>query len=103
MAKIPLAGAACSDDPITLPDGAELTTLREAIAYLARTVPKAEQAMPEVLAAAEILTHAAEREVAWMFLARIATLRAIHRNDARVFNPNRKDTHWGKRKLKRDE
>jgi hypothetical protein len=66
-------------------------------------VPKAEQAMPEVLAAAETLTHAAEREIAWMFLARIATLRAIHRNEARVFNPDRKDTHWGKRKLKRDE
>jgi hypothetical protein len=28
---------------------------------------------------------------------------ASHRNDARVFNPDRKDTHWGKRKLKRDE
>ena len=55
-------------------------TLREAIAYLARTVPKAEQAVPEVLAAAEALTHAAERGIAWMFLARIATLRAIHRN-----------------------
>jgi hypothetical protein len=90
------------DDPIPLPDGGKLATLREAIAYLAKTVPKAEQAMPEVLAAAEILTHAAEREVAWMFLARIATLRAIHRNEARVFNPDRKDTHWGKRKLKRD-
>jgi hypothetical protein len=34
---------------------------------------------------------------------RIAALRAIHRNDARVFNPDRKDPHWGKRKLKRDE
>jgi hypothetical protein len=49
------------------------------------------------------LTHAAERGPAWMFLARIATLRAIHRNEARVFNPDRKDTHWGKRKLKWDE
>jgi molybdopterin-guanine dinucleotide biosynthesis protein len=58
-------------------------------------VPKAEQAMPEVLAAAETLTHAAEREIAWMFLARIATLRAIHRDEARVFNPDRKDTHLG--------
>jgi hypothetical protein len=36
--------------------------------------------MPEVLAAAETLTHAAEREIAWMFLARIDVLRAIHRN-----------------------
>jgi hypothetical protein len=32
-----------------------------------------------------------------MFLARIATLRAIHRKDARIFNPDRKATHWGKR------
>jgi hypothetical protein len=91
------------DDPIALPDGAELKTLREAVAYLASTVPKGEQNDPKVLAAAEILTYAAEREIAWMFLARIATLQAIHRNDARVFNPDRKDTHWGKRKLKRDE
>jgi hypothetical protein len=28
--------------------------------------------------AVETLTHAAEREITWMFLARIATLRAIH-------------------------
>jgi hypothetical protein len=48
------------DDPIPLPDGTKLTTVREAIGYLARTVPKAEQAMPEVLAAAETLTLAAE-------------------------------------------
>jgi hypothetical protein len=87
------------DDPIALPDGSELMTLWEAIAYLARTVPKAEQAMPAVSAAAEILTRAAEREIAWVFLARTATLRAIHRNEAFVFNPDRKDPHWGKRKL----
>ena len=34
--------------------------------------------------------------------ARAATLQAIYRNKERVFNPNRKDHHWGKRKLKRD-
>jgi hypothetical protein len=38
-----------------------------------------------------------------VFLARIAILRAIHRNEARVCDPDRKDTHWGKRKLKQDE
>jgi hypothetical protein len=92
------------DDPIILPDGTgELKTLRDAVAYLAKTVPKAEQNMPQVLGAAEALTHAAERELAWMFLAQIGVLRAIHRNEARVFNPDRKDPHWGKRKLKRDE
>jgi hypothetical protein len=91
------------DDPIPLPGGAVLKTLKEAIAYRAKTVPKAEQDMPEVLAAAKILTCAAEREIAWMFFARIATLRAIQRNEARVFNPDRKDTRRGKRKLKRDQ
>ena len=59
--------------------------------------------MPEVLTAAEMLTNAAERESAWLFLARIATLRAIHRNELRVFNPDRKDHHLGRRKLKRDQ
>jgi hypothetical protein len=57
-----------------MPGGAELKTLKKAIAYLAKTVPKAEQNMPEVLAAAEALTNAPEREIAWMFTARIATV-----------------------------
>jgi hypothetical protein len=58
------------EDPILLPDGTQLRTLREAIAYLAKTVPKAERDMPEVLAAAEMLTNAAERESAWLFFTR---------------------------------
>ena len=28
---------------------------------------------------------------------------AMHRNRERVFNPDRKDYHWGKRKPKRDQ
>jgi hypothetical protein len=36
-------------------------------------------------------------------LARIGVMKALHRNEVRVFNLDRKDTHWGKRKLKRDE
>ena len=91
------------DEPIVLPDGTKLTTLREAIQHLARTVPKAEQDRFEVGVAAETLTHAAERGPAWMFLARIAVLRALHRNDPPPPFSDRKDTHWGKRKLKRDE
>jgi hypothetical protein len=91
------------DDPIALPDGTQLKTLRDAISYLVKAIPKAERDMPEVLTAAEMLTNAAERESAWVFLARTATLRAIHRNEVRVFNPDRKDHHWGKRKLKRDQ
>jgi hypothetical protein len=34
--------------------------------------------------------------------ARIGIMRALNRHVERVFNPDRKDHHWGKRKLKRD-
>jgi len=30
-------------------------------------------------------------------------MRAPNRHAERVFNPDREDMHWGKRKLKRDE
>jgi hypothetical protein len=30
-------------------------------------------------------------------------MRALNRNVERVFNPDRKDHHWGKRKLRREE
>jgi hypothetical protein len=36
-------------------------------------------------------------------MARIGVMRALSRHAERVFNPDRKETHWGKRKLKRDE
>jgi hypothetical protein len=35
-------------------------------------------------------------------LARIGVMRALNRNVERVLNPDRKDHHWGKRKLARD-
>jgi hypothetical protein len=35
-------------------------------------------------------------------LARISVMRALNRRVERVFNPDRKGTHWGKRKLARD-
>ena len=36
-------------------------------------------------------------------LARIGVMRALNRDAERVFDPSRKDTHWGRRKLKRDD
>ncbi len=36
-------------------------------------------------------------------LARIGVLKAFHRDVVREFNPDRKEPHWGKRRLKRDE
>ena len=35
-------------------------------------------------------------------LARIGVMRALNRHVERVFNTNRKDPHWGRRKLARD-
>src|SRR5262245_10118895 len=88
------------DEPIRLDDGTTLTTLRDAVQYLAKTVPKAELNHEMVLVAADHLTKSAEQGYP-LFVARAATLQAIHRNRERVFT-NRKEDHWGKRKLKRD-
>jgi hypothetical protein len=35
-------------------------------------------------------------------LARIGLMRALNRHVERVFDPSRKDHHWGRRKLARD-
>jgi hypothetical protein len=43
----------------------------------------------------------AEARLQQMF-ARIGVIRAPNRRVERVFNPDRKDHRWGKRKLKRD-
>jgi hypothetical protein len=34
--------------------------------------------------------------------ARIGIMRALNRSIERVFNPDRKDQHWGRRKLARE-
>jgi hypothetical protein len=83
-------------EPIVLEDGSKLATW-----YLAQIIPKPEGDMLEVLTASDLLTQAAEHDGPAEF-ARIATLQAINRHVERVFDPSRKDTHWGKRKLKRD-
>jgi hypothetical protein len=49
----------------------------------------------------EALLLVAEHDGPTMF-ARIGVMQALNRNAVREFNPDRKDTHWGRRKLKRD-
>jgi hypothetical protein len=49
-----------------------------------------------------MLIKAAEGSPGWMMFARMAMLRALNYGKPRVFS-DRKETHWGKRKLKRDE
>jgi hypothetical protein len=65
-------------------------------------LPKAEHSAPEWQAAMEALILVAETGGPTM-LARIGVMRALNRHVERVFNPDRKETHWGKRKLKRDQ
>jgi hypothetical protein len=75
-------------EPIELPVGSTLATLRDAISHLGKTVPKSDHEMPAVLTTAELLTRAAEQGSPVEF-ARIATLRALNRHMLRSFNPER--------------
>jgi hypothetical protein len=77
--------------PIELPGGVRLASLREAIVHLVNTIPSSERGVPVVLTAAELITSAAERGGPIEF-ARIATLRAINRHAVREFNSDRKET-----------
>src|SRR5467141_4287239 len=89
------------DDPIPLPRGRQLVTLKDAAEYVQK-LPKAEQDHEEWQAAVEALLLVVELNGPTM-MARIGMLRALNRNVERVFNQSRKDTHWGRRKLKRDQ
>lgn len=93
--------AAQVDDPIELPDGRLLVTLRDAREYVA-AMPKKEHAAPEWQAAAEELLLVVERGGPTMF-ARIGVLRALNRHFVPEFNPKGKEPHWGRCKLKRDQ
>ncbi len=78
-----------------------LVTLEDAGNYVTR-LPKAEHEAAEWQAAMEALILVATSGGPTMF-ARIGVLRALNRKVERVFNPDRKDHQWGRRKLKRDE
>jgi hypothetical protein len=88
------------DDPIPLPGGGELITLRDAANYVTK-LPKAKHNTPEWQAAIEALMLVADRGGPTMF-ARIGVMRALNRHVERVFDPSRKEKHWGGRKLARD-
>jgi len=56
---------------------------------------------PKWQTAMQALLLVVEQNGPTMF-ARIGVMQALNRNVKRVFNPDRKDPHWGKRKLARD-
>jgi hypothetical protein len=89
------------EDPIEIFDREALVTLEDAAKYIQK-LPKAEQQLEEWQAAAEALLLVVKYNGPTM-MARIGVMRALNRHVVREFNPDRKDTHWGKRKLKRDQ
>jgi hypothetical protein len=88
------------EDPIPLPGGRKLVTLRDAADYIT-SLPKKESDLPEWQTAIEVLLLVSRSGPTMM--ARIGVMRALNRHVLREFKPERKETHWGKRKLKRDQ
>jgi hypothetical protein len=85
--------------PIELPSGRKLVTLKDAATYIT-ALPKKESALPEWQTAIEVLMLCSRGGDPMM--AKIGVMKALHRGAERVFNTDRKETHWGKRKLARD-
>jgi hypothetical protein len=88
------------DDPIPLPPCRQLVTLKDAADYIMK-LPKAAAQAPEWQTAMQALLLVIKQNGPTMF-ARIGMM-ALNPNVERVFNPDRKDPHWEKRKLKRDQ
>jgi hypothetical protein len=76
------------DDPIALPDGSELRTLRDAGNYIA-TLPKREHDAPAWQAAIQALMLVVEHD-GQTLLARIAMMRALYRHHAPEPVPRKK-------------
>jgi hypothetical protein len=88
------------EDPIDLPEGRKLITLKDAADYITQ-LPKEQSDLAQWQVAIEALTLCSRGGDP--MLARIAFMKALNRNVVLAFNPDAKKHHWGKRKLKRDE
>jgi hypothetical protein len=75
--------------------------LKDTADYIMK-LPKAEQILKKWQAATETLIMAAEGRGPVMH-ARIGVMRALNLGHVREFNTSRKEPHWGRRKLKRDQ
>jgi hypothetical protein len=88
------------DDPILLPGRREIVTLRDAGDYIT-SLSKAVHEAAEWQAAMEALILVATLGEPTL-LARIGVMRTLNRHVERVFDPSRKEKHWGRKKLARD-
>ena len=87
-------------DPIVLPDGRKLLTLKDAADYVTK-LPKEQSDLAQWQVAIEALMLCSRGGDP--MLARIAFMKALNRNVVIPFNPDAKKHHWGNRKLKRDQ
>jgi hypothetical protein len=86
--------------PVPLPKGQKLRTLRDAATHIFR-LPKSEYHSKEWQIAMHCLIEAADNNGPLLF-ARLGVMMALNRHVKRAIDPSRKDTHWGKRKLARE-
>jgi hypothetical protein len=76
------------DEPILLPKGKPLVTLRDAAHYIIK-LPRAEHNAPEWQAAMQALILVAKHNGPTM-MARVGVLRALNRHVERMFDSSRK-------------
>jgi hypothetical protein len=88
------------DEPISLPRGRALVTLKDAGTYITK-LSKAEHEASEWQAATQALILVATNGGPTM-LARISVMWALNRHVERVSEPSRKKHHRGRRKIARD-
>ena len=89
-----------NDGSTNLSRGRQLVTLQDVGTYITK-LPKAENEATEWQAAMDALILVATSGGPTMF-ARIGFMWALNRSHVREFNPDRKDHHWGRRKLPKD-
>jgi hypothetical protein len=88
-------------EPILTPKGDQLITLRDAGDYIIK-LPKAEHDTKAWQTAMHCLLQAADSGGPTDF-ARMGMMQALYPKGERVYDRSRKDPHWGRRKLARDQ
>jgi hypothetical protein len=79
-------------EPVELPDGGRLMSLRDAGRYIAR-LPKSEHDAREWQTAMHCLIEAADYGGPVAF-ARLGVAQALHRHEEKVYDPSRKQPRW---------
>lgn len=79
-------------EPIELPDGNVLVSLRDAGSYITK-LPKSEYDAKEWQTAMHVLIEAADHGGPVSF-ARLGMAQALHRHDVKVFDPSHSRSNW---------